>query len=77
MQQWSMNQADKYIDALLSRFAWLAENPYCGKHRKDIRVGYYCFPEGKHLIFYKIAQNGIDIIGIPHQQMDVVDYFAE
>lgn len=28
-----------------------------------------------HLIFYKITQNGIDIIGVPHQSMDILSYF--
>jgi toxin ParE1/3/4 len=77
MQQWGIRQADSYVGSLLSRFSWLAENPYSGKHRADIKTGYYCFPEGRHLVFYKLTGTGIDIIGIPHQQMDVVSYFAD
>jgi len=26
------------------------------------------------MIFYMIAENGIDIIGIPHQSMDIVTH---
>lgn len=77
VQQWSVAQADKYIHALFERFAWLAENPSCGKRRDDIKVGYYCFVEGKHLIFYKILGSVIEIIGLPHQRMDVVNYFNQ
>jgi len=47
-----MEQADKYLDALFSRFEWLCEHPYTGKNREDIKNGYYCFPEGMHLVFY-------------------------
>jgi hypothetical protein len=35
----------------------------------------HCFPEGRHLIFYTITKRGIDIIGIPHQGMDIIGYF--
>ncbi len=74
-QEWGAEQADQYIRALLARFTWLSENPQLGKQRTEIKPGYYCFPEGSHLIFYKIAQDGIDIIGIPHQSMDIVGRF--
>ncbi len=74
-QEWGAEQADKYIRSLLSRFTWLSENPQLGKQRPEIKPDYYCFPEGGHLIFYKTTQDGIDIIGIPHQSMDIVDQF--
>ena len=70
-----MEQADKYLDSLFSRFNWLAENPYTGKDREDIKNGYYCFPEGMHLVFYTMEEYGIDIIGIPHQNMVVIGHF--
>ncbi|MGC4054276.1 MAG: type II toxin-antitoxin system RelE/ParE family toxin [Paludibaculum sp.] len=47
-----------------------------GKHRPDIAEGYYCFPEGSHLIFYLIGTDAIDVIGVPHKQMDVPAYFG-
>ncbi len=74
-QEWGSEQADKYIRSLLSRFTWLSENPQLGKQRAEIKPDYYCFPEGMHLIFYKITQDGIDIIGIPHQSMDFIAHF--
>jgi toxin ParE1/3/4 len=33
-------------------------------------------PQGAHVIFYLVREGGIDIIGIPHQRMDVVNYFS-
>lgn len=74
-EQWGGSQADDYIRSLLSRFTWIAEQPHIGKCRDDIKPGYYCFPEGQHLIFYTVGKNGIDIIGIPHQSMDIADHF--
>jgi toxin ParE1/3/4 len=75
LQEWGIDQADSYLRSILARFSWLSENPELGKQRNDIKPGYYCFPEGKHLIFYTISKNGIDIIGVPHQNMDVTGYF--
>jgi len=74
-QEWGVKQADQYLRSLLSRFTWLAENPQLGKQRAEIKPGYYCFPEGMHLVFYTATRDGIDIIGIPHQSMDFIAYF--
>jgi len=74
-EEWGLEQADKYLDSLFSRFEWLSCNPYAGKDREDIKSGYYCFPEGMDLVFYTMTETGIDIIGVPHQNMDVVSHF--
>ena len=74
-EEWGLEQADKYLNSLFSRFEWLSENPYTGKDRKDIKSGYYCFPEGMHLVFHTMTECGIDIIGIPHQDMNVTNHF--
>jgi len=75
-EQWSVAQADTYLSALIQRFDWLADNPTLGKQRDDIKEGYFCFPEGLHLVFYIIKNGQIEIIGIPHQQMDIIEYLA-
>ncbi|MEN8169028.1 MAG: type II toxin-antitoxin system RelE/ParE family toxin [Pseudomonadota bacterium] len=72
--EWGVIQADLYLNALLHRFDWFAENPTLGKPRDDVKQGYYCFPEGMHLVFYKLKNGQIEIIGIPHQGMDIVEY---
>jgi len=50
-EKWGVEQADIYLNLLFARFTWLAENPLIGKTRNDIKSGYYCFPEGMHLVF--------------------------
>lgn len=76
LNEWGLAQADIYIGQLIDRFEWLAQHPYAGRNRTDIDPIYYCFPEGKHHIFYIINSN-IEIIRIPHQQMDIIDYFEK
>lgn len=71
-ETWGVRQADHYLRSLVARFEWLAENPLLGKPRDDIKSGYRSFPEGQHVVFYKINQQQIDIIGVVHQNQDIV-----
>jgi toxin ParE1/3/4 len=72
---WGKKQRDIYLRSLDKRFHWLAKHPKAGKHRPDIHEVYYCFPQSSHLVFYTLREGGIDIIGIPHQDMDTLNYF--
>lgn len=74
---WGVEQADTYLTALVDRFVWLAENPQLGKKRDDIKQGYRCFPQGQHLVFYTVADDLIDIIGVVHQREDASNHLAE
>jgi toxin ParE1/3/4 len=74
-QKWGKSQRNTYLKALEKRFEWLAVNPQFGKHRPDVAAGYYSFPQGEHVVFYLIGGKGIDIIGVPHKQMDTITYF--
>lgn len=74
---WGASQRNSYLKEIEERFQWLAENPLIGKHRTDICEGYYSFPQGEHVVFYLIGNNIIDIIGIPHKEMDTISYFQE
>jgi toxin ParE1/3/4 len=76
-EKWGKPQRNRYLEDIDKRFNWLAKHPHLGKHRSDIAEGYYCFPQGSHLIFYMLNPLGIDIIGIPHQSMDFAAYFDQ
>ena len=75
-EQWGVEQADTYLNALIQRFEWLADNTALGKPRDDIKQGYFCFPEGMHLVFYIIKNSQVEIIGILHQQVDIIEYLV-
>lgn len=74
---WGEAQADHYVKNIYKRFEWIAIHPRAGRHRPDIRHGYYCFGQGQHLIFYLIQKNAIDIIAVPHRSMDIAPFFDE
>ncbi len=76
LQQWGKNQRNIYLKQLEARFEWLSESPLLGKHRPDIQEGFYSFPQGEHVVFYLIRDESIDIIGVPHKEMDILSYFT-
>ena len=75
LEAWNEAQADAYLTDLYERFGWLADDPQLGKHRREVCEGYYCFPQGSHLGFYLIRDTEIDIIGVPHKEMDILNFF--
>lgn len=77
LSEWNLEQADAYPGSILARLNWLADNPTAGKPRKDIKPGYFNFPEGRHLIFYMMTEGTVDVIGIPDQSMDVMQHLTE
>ena len=76
-QHWGTTQRNAYLKELEARFEWLAANPRTGRHRSEIHEGYFSFPQGEHVVFYLIARSYIDIIGIPHKEMDILSYFSD
>ena len=77
VRHWGIRQRNLYLQQLEKRLQWLAEHPGLGVARDDIKEGYFCYPQGEHLIFFLRTDSSIDIIGIPHQEMDVMHYFDE
>lgn len=69
--QWGRQQRDAYLRGLDARFAWLAKQPMLGRQRDEIAPGYRSYRHESHIIFYLIRDGGIDIIGVPHQAMDI------
>jgi len=66
-----IQRAQKYIDALEKRCDELAQSPYMGRERPEIKSGYRSIAEGKHVIFYRVSDSGIEILRIPHGRMDI------
>jgi toxin ParE1/3/4 len=76
LKMWGKEQRNAYLHAMEQRIIWLAENPDLGRHRPEIKKGYFSFPQGSHLIFYLKRDDGIDIIGVPHRMMDVTTHLS-
>lgn len=70
---WSIEQADRYVGFLIYDIEYIAQNPTSGKDYSNIRKGYFRSRVKSHLIFYKInlKTEELEIIRILHKQMDI------
>lgn len=73
LKNWSVEQADKYIDLLIYDIKHLTKDPTSGKDYESIRKGYFSSRVKSHLIFYKINLKAeeLEIIRILHQRMGI------
>ena len=75
MSSWGNEQAKLYaqnIDAALIKFA---QYPDFGRERNEVYNGAKSFPVEKHIVFYQVSDNGIDVARILHQRMDPSKHF--
>ena len=74
---WGREQRNRYLALLDGSFRALAKDPRKGRSCDDIRPGYRKLPIGRHLIFYRQAEDAIEIIRILHERMDIETHLAE
>lgn len=75
--KWGISQRNNYLRELDNCFERLCLNAFLGIKRFEINEGYYSLQQGSHVVFYKISEKYIDIIGIPHKSMDIDNYFED
>lgn len=73
LENWSREQADRYVDLILDEIEYLCVNPYSGTDYNHLRKGYYKSKIKSHFIFYKVndSMNVIQIVRVLHQMMDI------
>jgi toxin ParE1/3/4 len=69
-KNWSLEQADIYLNAFVDAFEELAAGQRTGRP-VDIREGYFKHPVGAHFVFYRFTESGLVVIRVLHQSMDV------
>ena len=70
-EEWSLAQADTYIDEIVAGIDALSLHPEPGYSREDIRAGYRSLNVSRHIVFYKILAEEIQIIRVLHKSVDV------
>ena len=74
---WGREQRNTYLAKIDAAFLLLADEPQLGKSCDDLRTGYRKYPVGRHLIFYRQSADGLEIIRILHQRMDIEAHFDD
>jgi toxin ParE1/3/4 len=70
-RRWGPAQRRDYLAQLDARMESLVDHPQMGMARDDVRPGYRCLREARHLIFYRAAAGTVEIVRVLHQRMDV------
>lgn len=77
-KRWGLEQRNNYLKTLDDSFHQLARNPAIGRVCNEIKAGYYKFPIGSHMIFYRKKDDlKIQIVRVLHKSMDVEIQFSE
>lgn len=70
VEEWGVDQADRYTDDIQNTCNSLARGEKRGRD-VDVRSDYLKHAVGKHFVFFRTTQSGIEVIRILHQSMDV------
>lgn len=73
IENWSVEQADRYFSLIFNEIEFLAKRPDSGKDFSHIRKGYYSSKVKSHFIFYRInkMEETLEVVRILHQSMDI------
>jgi toxin ParE1/3/4 len=67
--------ADKYIRVIASRFPTLASMPLMGRERAELSPRLRSFAVGRHVIFYRPLDNGVEIARVLDGARDLPPLF--
>ena len=75
INSWGNEQAKEYAQNIDAALIKLAQYPDFGRERNEVYNGAKSFPVEKHIVFYQVSDNGIDVARILHQRMDLSKHF--
>jgi toxin ParE1/3/4 len=75
VRRWGIHQAEFYARQIGRDIEAVAAQPSMGRACPDIRAGYYRYPTGSHVLFYRLIAGGIDVVRILHERMDFGRHF--
>ena len=68
-RRWGQAKRNHYLGRLDEAFGLISENTTIGSSCDEIYPGYRKFPEGSHVIYYRLTDM-VEIIRILHERMD-------
>ncbi len=71
VENWSINQANKYYEILITECQYISENHEIGKSIKHIKPLHRIRQIQSHIVVYKIDQDKVWIDRILHKRMDI------
>ncbi len=62
----NIHAADRLVDRFTETFERLAENPHMGESVERYRPGLRCFSLGNYVVYYRMADKGIEVYRVLH-----------
>jgi len=76
-KNWGRDQRKHYLKDFDDAFHLVAKNPSIGIECEFIKKGYKKFPQGSHILYYKLgSKTKVEIIRILHKRMDILSNFT-
>jgi len=75
--EWGEKQADRYLDDLADAFNLLAEQPLQCRERSEFNHPVRIHHHAHHLIVYLAIEDGVNIVRVLHENMDVDSHLEE
>lgn len=70
VDHWNVGQAETYIRQIHHAIEAVAAKPKLARSCNAIRPGYWKYPAGSHVLFFRMRDEGIDVVRILHSRMD-------
>jgi len=67
----SARAADGLLNRIEAAFDMLADAPFAGRARSDLRKDLRSFPVGNYIIFYIPVSDGVEVIRVMHGRQDI------
>ena len=74
-EKWGESQADKYIEMLFDKIREILHFPEIGRKRNELIKNCRSFTAGKHIIFYRVKENEVEILRLLHTRCEVPKFF--
>jgi toxin ParE1/3/4 len=71
----SLEAADRLLDAIAAQCDRLADFPGMGRRRDELAPSLRSFPIGNYVIFYRLIDDGIEVIRVLHGARDIDSFF--
>jgi toxin ParE1/3/4 len=70
-------QADRFLDSLDEKLQLLAAAPGIGRERPELATGLRSLPVGNYHLFYRVSDDGIDLVRVLHAARDLGNFFHD
>jgi toxin ParE1/3/4 len=73
----SIERADSFLDSIDNTVKNLVRMPNMGRSREEIARNLRSFPVGNYVVFYRIIEEGIEVLRVLHGSRDIKRFFEE